>query len=155
MDCLRLNPGNIRDADQVKQVVTAAKERGTPIRIGVNFGSLPPGGRHRSDSWLLPALDMVNKLPKQGQAVEGDYSVVDHMVATGLWEIGILESLDFDLIKISMKAFDVPTTVEAYRRLSTLVPYPFSPRHHRGGHRAFRLHSHRRGLGHPAIRGHR
>ena len=47
------------------------------------------------------------------------------MVATGLWEIGILESLDFDLIKISMKAFDVPTTVEAYRRLSSLVPYPF------------------------------
>ena len=40
------------------------------------------------------------------------------------WEIGILEALDFDLIKISMKAFDVGTTVEAYRRLAKLVPYP-------------------------------
>ncbi len=125
VDCLRLNPGNIRDPDQVKEVVTAAKERGTPIRIGVNFGSLPPVGGIGQTRGFSRHLDMVNKLPKQGQAAEGDYSVVDHMVATGLWEIGILESLDFDLIKISMKAFDVPTTVEAYRRLSSLVPYPF------------------------------
>jgi len=69
-------------------------------------------------------MDMVNKLPKAGEATEGEYSVVDHMVATALWEIGILESLDYDLIKISLKAFDVPTTVEAYRRLGRLVPYP-------------------------------
>ena len=46
------------------------------------------------------------------------------MVATGLWEIGILENLDYDLIKISLKAFDIDTTVEAYRRMSKLVPYP-------------------------------
>ena len=46
------------------------------------------------------------------------------MVATGLWEIGILESLDFNLIKISLKAFDIETTVESYRRMAKLVPYP-------------------------------
>ena len=46
------------------------------------------------------------------------------MVETGLWEIGILEELDFDLIKISLKAFDVDTTIEAYRRMAKLVPYP-------------------------------
>ncbi|MDP6495793.1 MAG: flavodoxin-dependent (E)-4-hydroxy-3-methylbut-2-enyl-diphosphate synthase, partial [Dehalococcoidia bacterium] len=44
IDCLRLNPGNIRDPERVKQVVYAAKERQIPIRIGVNFGSLPPVG---------------------------------------------------------------------------------------------------------------
>jgi len=49
---------------------------------------------------------------------------VDHMVATGLWEIGILENLDFDLIKISLKAFDIDTTIESYRRMAKLVPYP-------------------------------
>ena len=47
------------------------------------------------------------------------------MVDTGLWEIGILEDLDFDLIKISLKAFDIDTTVEAYRRMADIVPYPF------------------------------
>jgi (E)-4-hydroxy-3-methylbut-2-enyl-diphosphate synthase len=46
------------------------------------------------------------------------------MVATALWEISLLEEQDFDDIKISMKAFDVPTTVEAYRRLAEMVPYP-------------------------------
>ena len=46
------------------------------------------------------------------------------MVETGLWEISILEDLDFDLIKISLKAFDIDTTVESYRRISTLIPYP-------------------------------
>ena len=67
---------------------------------------------------------MVNRLPKAQDAKEGEYSVVDHMVATALWEISLLEELDFDLIKISMKAFDVPTTVEAYKRLAKMVPYP-------------------------------
>ena len=69
-------------------------------------------------------MDMVNQLPKAGEAVKGQYNVVDHMVATALWEIGLLESLDFDLIKISLKAFDVPTTIQAYQRLAKLVPYP-------------------------------
>ena len=125
VDCLRLNPGNIRDPKRVKQVVRAAKERQIPIRIGVNFGSLPPVGRIGQRGTGSRLQDGVNMLPKAGEAEEGSYSVVDHMVDTGLWEIGILEDLDFDLIKISLKAFDVYTTVEAYRRLGQIVPYPF------------------------------
>ncbi len=124
VDCLRLNPGNIRDPERVKQVVQAARERQVPIRIGVNFGSLPPVGSIGRTRALHRLADGVNLLPKAGQAQEGQYSVVDHMVDTALWEIGILEALDFDLIKISMKAFDVYTTVEAYRRLAEMVPYP-------------------------------
>ena len=127
VDCLRLNPGNIRDADKVRQVVREAKARQVPIRIGVNFGSLPPvgaigvtRGQHRHD-------DGVNRLAKGSEASgEGEeVSTVDHMVATGLWEIQVLEDLDFDLIKISLKAYDIDTTVEAYRKLAPMVPYPF------------------------------
>jgi len=127
VDCLRLNPGNLRDADKVRQVVQEAKARQVPIRIGVNFGSLPPVGGIGKTGGFSRHLDMVNRLPKAGQVLPGKdaYSVVDHMVATALWEIGLLEEQDFDLIKISLKAFDVPTTVEAYRRLATMVPYPF------------------------------
>ena len=124
VDMLRLNPGNIRDPDKVRTVVHAAKERHIPIRIGVNFGSLPPVGGIGKTGGFSRHLDMVNVLPKAGQASEGEYSIVDHMVATALWEIGILEDLDFDLIKISLKAFDVHTTAEAYRRIAELVPYP-------------------------------
>ncbi len=124
VDCLRLNPGNLRDEGQVKQVVEAAKDRDIPIRIGVNFGSLPPVGGIGRTRGFSRHMDLVNKLPKVGEEQEGEYSVVDHMVATALWEISLLEAQDFDKIKISMKAFDVPTTVEAYRRLSEMVPYP-------------------------------
>jgi len=125
VDCLRLNPGNLRDEGQVRQVVQAAKERRIPIRIGVNFGSLPPVGGIGRTRGFSRHMDLVNKLPKAGAARQGEYSVVDHMVATALWEISLLEDQDFDQIKISLKAFDVPTTVEAYRRLAGMVPYPF------------------------------
>ncbi len=124
VDCLRLNPGNIRDREKVETVVREAKVRGVPIRIGVNFGSLPPVGGIGVTRGLSRHKDGVNRLLKGGEAEEGEYSVVDHMVQTGLWEIGILEDLDFDLIKISLKAFDIDTTVEAYRRMAALVPYP-------------------------------
>ena len=124
VDMLRLNPGNIRDEEKVKQVVEAAKERQIPIRIGVNFGSLPPVGGIGKTRGFSRHMDMVNKLPKAGEAAGEEYSIVDHMVATALWEIGVLEALDFDLIKISLKAFDVPTTVEAYQRIADMVPYP-------------------------------
>ena len=124
VDCLRLNPGNLRDEEQVKQVVRAARERDIPIRIGVNFGSLPPVGGIGRTRGFSRHMDLVNRLPKAGEEQEGEYSVVDHMLATALWEISLLEAQDFDKIKISMKAFDVPTTVEAYRRLSEMVPYP-------------------------------
>jgi (E)-4-hydroxy-3-methylbut-2-enyl-diphosphate synthase len=102
---LRLNPGNIRDPEKVKTVVREAKARGTPIRIGVNAGSLPP----------LPPLE------------EGELPPPMHrrMVDAALWEIAILEELGFDQIKISLKAFDVPTMVQAYRELAPRVPYPF------------------------------
>ena len=124
VDCLRLNPGNLRDETQVKQVVQAAKERNIPIRIGVNFGSLPPVGGIGRTRGFSRHMDLVNQLPKAGNAQEGEYSVVDHMVATALWEISLLEDQDFEQIKISMKAFDVPTTVEAYTNLAEMVPYP-------------------------------
>ena len=124
VDCLRLNPGNLRDEAQVKQVVQAAKERNIPIRIGVNFGSLPPVGGIGRTRGFSRHMDLVNQLPKAGNAQEGEYSVVDHMVATALWEISLLENQDFEQIKISMKAFDVPTTVEAYTKLAEMVPYP-------------------------------
>ena len=103
-DALRLNPGNIRDADKVKLVAQKAKERGMPIRIGVNAGSLPP----------IRALEE-GELPP---------SLPDRMVEAALWEIKVLNDADFDNIKISMKAFDVPTMVEAYRRIAKLVDYP-------------------------------
>jgi len=103
-DGLRLNPGNIRDAEKVKQVAREAKERGMPIRIGVNAGSLPP----------IRAL-AYGELPP---------SLPDRMVEAALWEIKVLNDAGFDNIKISMKAFDVPTMVEAYRRLAKIVPYP-------------------------------
>ena len=125
VDCLRLNPGNIRDRGNVEEVVREAKRRSVPIRIGVNFGSLPPVGGIGATRGLSRHTDGVNLLPKGREPAAGDeYSVVDHMVQTGLWEIGILEDLDFDLIKISLKAFDIDTTVEAYRRMAELVPYP-------------------------------
>ncbi|HXK32874.1 MAG TPA: flavodoxin-dependent (E)-4-hydroxy-3-methylbut-2-enyl-diphosphate synthase, partial [Dehalococcoidia bacterium] len=103
-DALRLNPGNIRDAGKVKQVAREAKERGIPIRIGVNAGSLPPI-RALADGELPPSLP-------------------DRMVEAALWEVSVLNDAGFDDIKISMKAFDVPTMVEAYRRLAPMVPYP-------------------------------
>jgi len=128
VDGLRLNPGNIRDPEKVKMVVKAAKEREIPIRIGVNFGSLPPVGRigisSQAGTVVSRLEDGVNKLAKAGEGEADKPSLVDHMVNTGLWEIGILEALDFDLIKISLKAFDVPTAVEAYRKMADLIPYP-------------------------------
>jgi (E)-4-hydroxy-3-methylbut-2-enyl-diphosphate synthase len=102
---LRLNPGNIRDPEKVREIVREAKARGTPVRIGVNAGSLPP----------LPPL-------KDGEVPP---STAERMVEAALWEIRILEEMDFDLIKVSLKAFDVPTMIEANRLLAPKVPYPF------------------------------
>ena len=124
VDCLRLNPGNLRNEEQVKEVVREAKLRDIPIRIGVNFGSLPPVGGIGRTRGFSRHMDMVNQLPKAGENEAGEYSVVDHMIATTLWEISLLEEQNFDQIKISMKAFDVPTTIEAYQKLSDMVPYP-------------------------------
>jgi (E)-4-hydroxy-3-methylbut-2-enyl-diphosphate synthase len=99
VDGLRLNPGNIGDPAQIKKVVLAAKKRAVPIRIGLNAGSLPKTANKK-------------------------LSVAERMVAAALGQIKLLESLDFDLIKVSLKAFDVPTTIEAYRAIADKMPYP-------------------------------
>ena len=98
-DGLRLNPGNIHDPEQITEVVLAAKQRQTPIRIGINAGSLPPASQ--------PCV-----------------SISEHMVNAALEQINLLESLDFDLIKVSLKAFNVTTTIEAYRAIAQKIPYP-------------------------------
>ena len=64
IDCLRLNPGNIRDREKVEIVVREAKARNVPIRIGVNFGSLPPVGGIGQTRGISRHTDGVNKLPK-------------------------------------------------------------------------------------------
>jgi len=98
-DGLRLNPGNISQPERVTKIVQAAKERGVPIRIGVNAGSLPKP-----------------KNPKLG--------IAEQMVEAALEQIKLLESLDFYLIKVSLKAFDVPTTIDAYQSIAQKIPYP-------------------------------
>ena len=99
VDGLRLNPGNIRDPQHIKKVVLAAKRREIPIRIGVNAGSLPP-------------TDDASK------------TTVERMVDAAMGEIDLLESLDFGLIKVSLKAFDVPETIAANRLIAKRMPYP-------------------------------
>ena len=98
-DGLRLNPGNIGEPEKIKAVALAARERSVPIRIGLNAGSLP-------------------------KTASPELSVAQRMVDAALEQIRLLESLDFDLIKVSLKAFDVPTTVEAYRSIAGKIPYP-------------------------------
>ena len=124
VDCLRLNPGNLRNTEHVSMVVEQAKIRQVPIRIGVNFGSLPPVGGIGKTRGLTRLNDAVNTLPKWEDTKPGEFGIVDHMVDTAIWEISLLEDLDFDLIKVSLKAFDVPTAVAAYRKIARLVPYP-------------------------------
>ena len=97
---LRLNPGNLHNKDGIREVTKRAREQKTPIRIGVNHGSI--GDREPGE------------LRDEAQ----------RMVDLALSEIAILESLDFDDIVVSVKAFDVPTMVAAYRRLAKAVPYP-------------------------------
>jgi len=99
VDQVRINPGNIGDDNRVKAVVDAARSRNIPIRIGVNAGSLPKDAD-----------------PKQSR--------VDQMVDAVLKEVRLLEDVGFEDIEISCKAFDVPITVEANRRIAQAVPYP-------------------------------
>jgi len=99
IDGLRLNPGNISEPEKVRAVAQVAKERNVPIRIGVNAGSLPRTANPR-------------------------LTIAQRMVDAALEQIRLLESLDFDLIKVSLKAFDVPTTIEAYQSIAEKIPYP-------------------------------
>jgi (E)-4-hydroxy-3-methylbut-2-enyl-diphosphate synthase len=99
VDGLRLNPGNIGGEEQVSRVVAAAKEREVPIRIGVNAGSLPA-------------------------SFQPDAPPVERMVNLALEQIRLMERLDFDLVKVSLKAFDVPSTIQAYEAIADTIPYP-------------------------------
>ncbi len=99
VDGLRLNPGNISEPEKVRAVAQAAKEKNVPIRIGVNAGSLP-------------------------ETANPELTIAQRMVDAALEQIRLLESLDFDLIKVSLKAFDVPTTIEAYQSIAEKIPYP-------------------------------
>lgn len=99
---LRLNPGNIRNKEKTRKIVEVAKDRGVPIRIGINAGSLDKRFLER-DGWPSP----------QG------------MVDSALGHIELLEELDFQDIVISLKATDPPRTFEAYRLLAEKCDYPF------------------------------
>lgn len=98
---LRLNPGNIGGRHKVREVTRAASERGVPIRVGVNSGSLEK-----------------QLLQKYGSPCP------EAMVESALNHVLLLERENFNLIKISLKASDVGRTVDAYRILSKKVDYP-------------------------------
>jgi (E)-4-hydroxy-3-methylbut-2-enyl-diphosphate synthase len=102
VDKLRINPGNIGEADKVRLVVRSAQDRKVPIRIGVNAGSLER-----------------RLLEKYG------YPTPEAMVESALYHIGILEELGFADTIISLKASNVRLCVAAYRLLAKQVDYPF------------------------------
>lgn len=97
---LRLNPGNIGKRENVEKVVKLAKQQNIPIRIGVNAGSL------------------------EKDLLEKQIPLSEKMVESAMGHIKILEDLDFDLIKISLKSSDVLTTIEAYQLMAQKVEYP-------------------------------
>ena len=98
---VRINPGNIGGPDKVEQVVSAAKAKGIPMRIGANSGSLP---KHLAE------------LAQADQA--------EALVEAALEEVRLLEQLDYRDFKISVKSSHVPTMIRAYRLLADKVPYP-------------------------------
>lgn len=101
-DGLRINPGTIGSREKIKIIVQEAKQREIPIRIGLNSGSLEK-----------PILS------KYGRAT------AEALVESALNCLHFLEDLGFELIKISLKASDVLTTIEAYRLMAKKVDYPF------------------------------
>ncbi|MDM8560998.1 flavodoxin-dependent (E)-4-hydroxy-3-methylbut-2-enyl-diphosphate synthase [Candidatus Parabeggiatoa sp. HSG14] len=101
VDCLRINPGNIGREDRVRAVVDSAKDKGIPIRIGVNAGSLE----------------------KDLQKKYGE-PTADALVESAFRHIDILDKLNFPDFKISLKASDVFMTVIAYRKLATQIEQP-------------------------------
>ncbi len=99
--CLRLNPGNLRKPEEVKLVARECKDRGIPVRVGVNAGSL--------DKRLYDKYGGVTP---------------EALVESALLELGLFAEVGFDDVKISVKASRVPLMVEAYRQLSEVVDYP-------------------------------
>lgn len=102
IDALRINPGNIGKKENVVKVVTMAKEKKIPIRIGINAGSLP--------------LELLDKF--------GGHPTAEGMVEGALEHVRILEAEGFYDIVISVKSTDVPMMVEANRMLAEKVDYP-------------------------------
>jgi (E)-4-hydroxy-3-methylbut-2-enyl-diphosphate synthase len=99
--CVRLNPGNIGPREKVAEVTKRATELGTPLRVGVNSGSLPIHLR------------------------ELEYSdPVEALVTAAVETVELMESLDFTNFKVSMKSTSVPNTIAANRLLSQRIPYP-------------------------------
>lgn len=101
VDKVRINPGNIGDRENVKKVCNACRERGIPIRIGVNGGSLEK-----------------ELLAKYGKPT------ADALVESALGHVKILEDLDFGDIVVSIKVSDVPTMLEAYRKFNKISDIP-------------------------------
>jgi (E)-4-hydroxy-3-methylbut-2-enyl-diphosphate synthase len=99
--CVRLNPGNIGGPDKVAQVVDRARELGTPLRIGVNSGSLP----------------------KHLHELEGS-NPVEALVTAAVEFVELMERLDFQNFKVSIKSTNVPNTIASNRLLSERIPYP-------------------------------
>lgn len=100
INALRLNPGNIGNLGNIKKVVSLAKQQKIPIRIGINSGSLEKEFENEN-------IDLPQKMVKSAQK-----------------HIQILEDLDFDLIKVSLKSSDVLTTIEAYKLIAEKIEYP-------------------------------
>lgn len=99
--CLRLNPGNLRKPEEIKLVAREAKSRGVPIRIGVNAGSLHP-----------------DLYKKYGRATP------EALVESALYELSLFREVDFEDVKISVKASNVPLMIEAYRMLAEVTDAP-------------------------------
>ena len=102
VDCLRINPGNIGNEQRIRAVVDSAKDKGIPLRIGVNAGSL-------------------------GKALLRKYREpnAEAMVESALNQIEILDKLDFQDFKISLKSSEIFMTLEAYRSLASQIEQPF------------------------------
>ncbi len=101
VDKIRVNPGNIGGKKAMREIVAAARDRGIPMRIGVNAGSLEE-----------------DLLEKHG------YPTADALVESALRNIDLLMKMDFEDLVLSIKSSDVLTSVEAYRKLSGAVDYP-------------------------------
>src|SRR6478736_1930355 len=102
VQCLRLNPGNIRKPEQIKLVAQECKDRGIPIRIGVNGGSLDPKLYEKHGGKVTP----------------------EAMVESAQQELAYFDEVGFDQVKISVKASSVPLMIEAYRQLSEATDHP-------------------------------
>jgi (E)-4-hydroxy-3-methylbut-2-enyl-diphosphate synthase len=100
--CLRLNPGNIRKPEHIKAVASECRDRGVPIRIGVNGGSLDPELYDKYGGRVTP----------------------EAMVESAMRELAYFDEVGFDQVKISVKASNVPLMIEAYRQLADATDHP-------------------------------